>query len=551
MLTFANSYSDPRSRTYVTPTRIVWQSASAPEHSERLLADTVRQSTVQGPPACVFRHKGEGVGLLLDFGRELHGGIQIIARDTKRHQPVRLRVRFGESVSEAMGSPNQDHAIHDTEIDVPWAGTVEIGNTGFRFVRLDTVTANSSIEILAIRAVLLIRDLEYKGAFECSDERLNRIWQTGAYTVHLNMQDYVWDGIKRDRLVWLGDLHPEMKVISTVFGAHEIVPQSLDLGREEAPLPQFMNAMFSYSLWWVIIQRDWYQHHGNRAYVEEQREYLLSLLDLVSGFDEDSLPKGFLDWPTTTNEPAVQSGMHALLVLAFDAGADLCALLGECEMRQTCLEAAAHWKAKPTPHHGVKTVAAMMALAGLMPVDQANAEVLADDPLSGVSTFYGYYVLQARALAGDYQGALDVIRQYWGGMLDFGATTFWEDFNLEWTRNAGRIDEIVPEGKDDLHADFGDFCYKGLRHSLCHGWAGGPTAWLSEHVLGFRPLAPGCTKLEIAPHLADLEWARGAYPTPHGIVRVSHTRDKGGVIRTKVEAPEGVEIVMPERRPAG
>ena len=54
-----------------------------------------------------------------------------------------------------------------------------------------------------------LRDLQYLGSFECSDERLNTIWQTGAYTVHLNMQDYLWDGIKRDRLVWIGDMHPE------------------------------------------------------------------------------------------------------------------------------------------------------------------------------------------------------------------------------------------------------------------------------------------------------------------------------------------------------
>ena len=27
--------------------------------------------------------------------------------------------------------------------------------------------------------------------------------------------------------------------------------------------------------------------------------------------------------------------------------------------------------------------------------------------------------------------ALDVIRTYWGAMLDLGATTFWEDFNID------------------------------------------------------------------------------------------------------------------------
>lgn len=41
-------------------------------------------------------------------------------------------------------------------------------------------------------------------------------------------------------------------------------------------------------------------------------------------------------------------------------------------------------------------------------------------------------MLRAMAAAGNYQGAIDVIRQFWGAMLDLGATTFWEDFNLDW-----------------------------------------------------------------------------------------------------------------------
>ena len=55
-----------------------------------------------------------------------------------------------------------------------------------------------------------------------NDERLNRIWQTGAYTVHLNMQDYLWDGIKRDRLVWIGDMGPETMTVLSVFGNQDI-----------------------------------------------------------------------------------------------------------------------------------------------------------------------------------------------------------------------------------------------------------------------------------------------------------------------------------------
>ena len=52
-----------------------------------------------------------------------------------------------------------------------------------------------------------------------------------SYTVHLNMQEYLWDGIKRDRLVWVGDMHPEVMTIHTVFGENEVVRKSLDFAK--------------------------------------------------------------------------------------------------------------------------------------------------------------------------------------------------------------------------------------------------------------------------------------------------------------------------------
>jgi len=184
----------------------------------------------------------------------------------------------------------------------------------------------------------------------------------------------------------------------------------------------------------------------------------------------------------------------------------------------------------------------LKVLAELASAKEINEEILAKNPYNDVSTFYGYYVLEARAKAGDYQGAMDLIKKYWGGMLDMGATTFWEDFDISWMENATRIDELPQNGKKDIHKDFGNYCYKGLRHSLCHGWAGGPTAWLSEHVLGFKPLAPGFKKIQVAPELGDLKWARGTIPTPYGIVEAIHERKSDGEIYSKVTAPDIIEI---------
>ena len=70
----------------------------------------------------------------------------------------------------------------------------------------------------------------------------------------------------------------------------------------------------------------------------------------------------------------------------------------------------------------------------------------------------GYYVLLAKAKMRDYSEAIDIIKSYWGGMLSKGATTFWEDFDIEWMDNSARIDEIVPTGKRDIHGDFGRNC---------------------------------------------------------------------------------------------
>jgi hypothetical protein len=547
------SVDDPRVRRYIIPQRVVWHSDEpSVTNTEALLVAGSGQVTLDNSNPCVLN---EGGGVLVDFGRELHGGLQIMIGRMSDQRPARVRVRFGESVSEAMsdigGEKNatNDHAVRDQSVLVPWLGTLEVGNTGFRFVRIDLEDQGRSIPLVGLRAVSLMRDLEYLGSFRCNDERLNRIWETGAYTVHLNMQDYLWDGIKRDRLVWIGDMHPETKTILAVFGNHDIIPASLDLIREATPLPAWMNGISSYSMWWILIHHEWYAYTGDQDYLAEQRDYLVALLkQLCACMDEDDKEKlpavRFLDWPSRADEQATHAGLHALLVLTLDAGAELCDTLEEKQTAEQCRRTAARLRHYVPAPGASKQAAALMALADLQDAASLNEQVMAVGGAARMSTFYGYYVLQARAEAQDIQGCLDCIRDYWGGMLDLGATSFWEDFDLAWTKNAARIDELVPPGKKDIHGDFGNYCYLGFRHSLCHGWASGPTAWLSEHVLGIKVLEPGCTKVRIQPQLGDLQWARGTFPTPRGLIRVSHTRQPDGTIESTIETPPGVEVVQ-------
>lgn len=542
-------------RKYLSPVKIVWASGNElVENSHLLLVKGNRQAELT-TGTCLKLKSGEADlgGIILDFGTEIQGGIQIITTRRNPNPVGRVRIRFGESVSETMsevgkqGATN-DHAMRDQIAVLPWLGSIEVGNSGFRFVRIDMVDPNATIEIEEINAIMNYRNIPYLGSFNSNDDRLNKIWKTGAYTVHLNMQEYLWDGIKRDRLVWVGDLHPEVMTVSTVFGYNEVVNKSLDLIRDITPLPSWMNGISSYSMWWVLIHRDWYYYQGDLAYLKQQKDYLSGLIRLLASKIDESGKENldgwrFLDWPSTPNQKAIHAGLQSLMVMTFKAGVDLSKVLNDKETTDICLSALAKLK-KHTPEiTESKQAAALLALSNIVSPEMINEKVLSRNGVHNMSTFFGYYMLNARAEAGDVAGAMDNIREYWGAMLDIGATTFWEGFNIEWMENAARIDEIVPEGKIDIHSARGEYCYEGFRHSFCHGWASGPTAWLSRYVLGVEPLKPGCREVGIKPNLGNLEWVEGTFPTPLGVIKIKHTKQANGTIKSEIDAPRGVKII--------
>ncbi|MBN1556417.1 MAG: alpha-L-rhamnosidase [Phycisphaerae bacterium] len=537
-------------RTFLSPARVLWHNEQV-QSSELLLRPGRGQALnlPETPPCCIMDSRESTASLLVDFGKELFGGVQIVTNNTRGDKaPLKVRVRLGESVSEAMGEPNNDHGINDDVISLPWMGVTEFGKTGFRFARLDVDDREARLDLVELRAYEYTRNLPFRGTFECGDERINRVRAAAVRTVYLNMQEYLWDGIKRDRLVWMGDMHPEIRVISAVFGEADIVPDSLDFLRDYFPPARFFNQISSYSMWWILAQHHWYVWHGNLDYLRRQEAYLRELLKVFEGFvDEtgkETLPQWrFIDWLSHGDDQAVDVGIQSLLTMAFRAGADLLRILGDATTAEHYFALHHRMRKCTRPTSMNKPVNAIRVLSGCAEADEVNRTVLSRSPLEGLSTFYGYYVLQARAAAGDYTGCFELLRKYWGGMLDLGATTFWEHFDMEWLVNAGRIDELQDETKVDVHDTYGKHCYERQRNSFCHGWAGGPAAWLSEHVLGVAPASPGFKTVRIRPDLVDLDWAKGTVPTPLGEIEVSHTRQADGTVKSDIKLPDGIQQV--------
>ena len=541
---------DERSRKVIFPTRVVLTRGKV-TGSEHLTAYKPAQVAIYGyHDQCTLDNRGstENAGVLVDFGRELHGTLTVSVWSMNGGY-ADYTIRLGESVSEAMTpitekdkNPTNDHANRDIKTGSGAWSSNETNESGFRFAYVELTSPNMYMQIRCITATLVYRDIEYRGSFECSDPMLNRIYDTAAYTVHLNMQRYLWDGIKRDRLVWAGDMNTEVATIFAVFGANEVVPKSLNLVRDVTPTSDSMNGISAYNLWWLLCHYEWYMGTGDYDYLKEQKDYIQALLTrYMTYIDENGaeiLPEGrFFDWPTNDLQDEKHCGLQGLLRLALLRGGDIMKVLGETETAAECYIAADKLLAhKPVPT--AKQPAALLAIGGISDPKEMFDKVIGPGGAAGLSTFLGYYTLCACAEAGEYEAALDIIRGYWGKMIEMGATTFWEDFNIDWLDNAAPIDEPVPEGMKDIHGDFGAFCYVKLRHSLCHGWASGPAPYLAAHVLGIKVVEPGCKKIKFEPNLAGLEWAKGTYPTPYGDIKIEITKDGASCI-----VPEGVEIV--------
>lgn len=540
---------------YVLAQRIIYNENL--DNPNVLIEDSVRQPILGDVNFCTFK---AGSSVVLDFGKELSGGVDITVHESAGVDSS-LRITFGESVMESMSdigeqNASNDHSIRDSVVKVSKYSNFRVGQTGFRFVRIQTVSGE--VQITGVRGVFEYRDIPYRGSFECNDTLLNNIWHTGVHTIHLNMQNYLWDGIKRDRLVWIGDMHAEVAGVGCIFGDHPIVEKSLSLIKDFTPENEWMNTIPAYSFWWLIIRYEWYMQTGDVSALLRDGDYIISLINRIcscvkdNGTDDFGVCMGctnadfpyatyFIDWENYKKEDS-HVGFFAVLIMALEACKRICDILGNTDSKMICYRTEAIIRKMKFKMPKNRQMAALGVLADVFDADMVNKNVFLREPIADVSAYMGYYTLLAKAKIGDISGALDIIRGYWGRMIELGATSFWEAFDYTASEDAVGIDCIVPAGKKDAHLVGGAYCYEGYRRSLCHGWACGPTPFISRYVLGINPVEPGFKKTCVKPNLGGLNYVKGTYPTPYGDIIVE-VENKNGKINSNINAPREIEIL--------
>ena len=515
---------------------------------EKLLTGFEKQNFFKIDKPCTIKGKGY---IILDFGREIYGTIRLMTNRFFDEKPGNnFRIRFGESLTETCaeigekGATN-DHATRDMEIYMSSNSDMEWGNTGFRFVRIDFLL-NQTYVINKIVAGFIHSDIEKIGSFE-TNNRLSKIYDTAAYTLFLNVQNSIWDGIKRDQHLWVGDLYPELTGLLLTYGNIPVIEEALEGLVSHYKMPVWYNEIPAYNIWFVLCVNDFIKYTGieNQKIIAEVEKNIEQFNNCIDEYGEVDFHRigasmwvdDFFEWPCF-EKPSGKIGIFYLLKYTLQK------IVQEKFFNEKITEKArkalAKIKDKKQPITNVKSVESLRILCGENV--EGSLAVLLEGGAKGCSVFFMYFILKALADNGKGVEALQIAQDYYGAMLDKGATTFWENFDIDWVNGSSRIDEFPKENEKDIHGDFGAHCYTGFRHSLCHGWSSGIVAFLIENIVGIKVKEKGFKKIEIQP-MENIDCIKCDVPTPYGIIRMETVASVGNKKQIHLHKPKEIDVI--------
>ncbi len=434
---------------------------------------------------------------------------------------------------------------------------------GMRYVALVFRNIDKPLKLRHVAVRQVHAALETGGSFECSDERLNQIWQVARRTQLNCAFDSFVDCPWREQAQWWGDARVQGKVTAYAFGDHSLLERGIrQVAQSQAPdgalhahpPADFPHYLPDFMLTWVGTLWDHYFQTGRTHLL---RECLPALHRLFAFFaaheDESGLLAGFNDgrwWLFLDWKPLYKDDYCGLLNMmylqALRWAAAICQLLEDAAgaarymAKATQLEEAIEhffwdeqakvWRDgynRQTKELVDSTSQHVNAMAILLELKPPTHLGLAKDVLLKAaqakrtkiiegSPFFYAYILEALFEVGCRAEAIEIIREKWGRMIEEGATTFWERWGHE-------------------------------RYSRCHAWSASPLYHLSQRVLGVTPVEVGWKQVHIDPTPADLDFARGAVPTPLGLIRVEWEKVTEDQLAVRIELPQGMtgEFVGP------
>ncbi|KAJ5731772.1 uncharacterized protein N7483_006280 [Penicillium malachiteum] len=537
---------------------------------------------------------GNGSLVVFDFGLEVGG---ILHFDYTSTGSGALGIAFSEAknwIGEWSDSSNADYHDGALYANFTSAGTYSYSmpdprlRGGFRYLTLFLITSDSaSVTVEDISVELAFQPTwenlrAYQGYFHSSDELLNRIWYTGAYTLQTNQvpvdtgritsgvttgwlnngtlgpgNTIIVDGAKRDRAVWPGDMGIA-------------VPSTLDKTTgafDESGPPLSQTGSDTYHMWTMIGTYNYVLYTNDTDFLTENWDgYTLAMTYI---YDKVTYPSGLLNVTGIRDWARWQQGYNnseaqMILYHTLNTGADLASWVGDTTGLSTTYDARAAklktaintycWddsygafkdNATDTTLHP-QDANSMAVMFGV--VDSERAQSISDKltlnwtPIGpdspelpdNVVTFITSFEIQSHFLVKRPERALDLIRRTWGWYIN----------------NENGTESTVIEGYL-INGTFGYRSSRGYGYdpsyvSHSHGWASGPTSSLTNYIVGLSITSQLGSKWDLSPQFGDLTFAEAGFVTDLGKFSASWTKLKNEYV-VEFSVPKGTtgDITLP------
>jgi len=459
-----------------------------------------------------FKTKKEAIA---DFGRHLTGNIsfRLKAIDNTPDAPVRLKFTFAEVPAE-LNTPFdpypgvlsrawlQDEIMtisqFDDEITIP-------RRFAFRYMKIELLGASpyfdfsiSGITCTATTSAIGITQ-KLAGTTPPVIKEINRV---SLETLKECMQSVYEDGPKRDRRLWIGDFYLQSQVNTYSFKNHNLTKRCLyllaalaaddgqlhaDVFETPIPHPQLGVHCLDYSLLFNSTLLEYLKTTNDKEtaldlwpVVQNQVKYALGFLNGNNIFDPSVKKESlwlFFDWNDKLDKTVAMQG---LLIFTLNNSCQLARLLNkEQEVKEWATISLQMIKAAKkemfVPKQGVflsgnqhqlsHLSQVWMILSGaLTPSEGQKAlKVAIESPISiyPIAPYAYHYLIEAMIKCNMKNEAKKLLIDYWGGMVNKGADTFWE----------------VYDAKNDYLSPYSFYPV----NSYCHAWSCTPAYFIQKY----------------------------------------------------------------------
>ena len=414
---------------------------------------------------------------------------------------------------------------------------------GFRYIRLDEAPEYVTPDMF--EAIVVHSDIKRTGHFECSNEKINKLYSNIIWGQRDNFLDIPTDCPQRDeRLGWTGDAQVFVKTASYNYDVKKFFSKWLkDLSADQRPgggvtviVPDIIQDMSPETGWGdaaTICPWQIYLTYGDKAILEQQIDSMIAWVEYMHSRGDDEYlwtgEKMMGDWLALDGTGESWSGSSSVDLIAsayFAHSAEIVAKTLKILGRDNSYYEDMHSKIvsayrKRFTEYKTQTECAISLAFDLAEDKAATAAQLADMVKNNgnklTTGFLGTpYIMDALSQNGYADVAYSLLLQEeypsWLFSVNMGSTTVWEHW-------------------DSLRAD--GTMWDTKMNSFNHYAYGCVAAWMYETMCGIKvdEANPGFERIIICPQPDKrLQWAKASLDTSFGTISSAWRYEDGEIV---------------------